>query len=99
MARKPPAVSLRKPPAPVPLAAAESFVSGRSGVQASKRSSVSPSKSAGRGIVARADGRELRRMTLYLPADLAKRLAVYCAEHDADLSEVVTEAVAKRLDA
>ena len=35
----------------------------------------------------------MRRLTLYLPADLAKRLAVFCAEHDADLSDVVSEAV------
>jgi hypothetical protein len=38
-------------------------------------------------------------MTIYLPADLAKRLAVRCAELDADLSAVIAEAVAKHLDA
>jgi len=50
-------------------------------------------------VVTRTDGRELRRMTIYLPADLAKRLAVRCAELDADLSAVIAEAVAKHLDA
>jgi hypothetical protein len=49
-------------------------------------------------VLTRSDGREVRRLTLYLPADLAKRLAVFCAEHDADMSDVVSEAVAKRLD-
>jgi hypothetical protein len=34
-----------------------------------------------------------------LPPDLAKRLAVFCAEHDADTSDVVSAAVAARLGA
>jgi hypothetical protein len=50
-------------------------------------------------VLTRSDGREVRRLTLYLPADLAKRLAVFCAEHDADMSDVVSEAVSKRLGA
>jgi hypothetical protein len=81
----------------VPLAAAETFVSGgRSGVQTSKRSSA---KRTARRVLTRTDGREVRRLTIYLPADLAKRLAVHCAEHDEDMSDVVTEALAKRLGA
>ena len=48
-------------------------------------------------VVTRQDGRELRRLTLYLPTDLAKRLAVYCAEEDLDKSAVVTAAVATYL--
>lgn len=92
-----PRVRVRKPPAPVPLAAAETFVSGgRSGAQTSKRSSANGS---GRRVLTRSDGREVRRLTIYLPADLAKRLAVHCAEHDEDMSDVVSEAVAKRLGA
>ena len=86
MAKQKPAVKVRKPPE----ASVDSFVAGRPNVQASKHSNA-------RGVVARADGRELRRMTVYLPVDLAKRLAVYCAAEDRDLSEVIAEAVAARL--
>ncbi len=46
-----------------------------------------------RAVLARKDGRELRRMTIYLPTGLARRLAVYCAERDVDMSDVVAEAV------
>jgi hypothetical protein len=100
---KKPIVTMRKPPA-VP-AAADSFVAAaevpeRPAVKASKpakgRAAPPPTRSA---MVTRSDGRELRRMTIYLPADLAKRLAVRCAELDADLSAVIAEAVAKHLDA
>jgi hypothetical protein len=48
-------------------------------------------------LLARKDGRTLRRMTLYLPADLARRLAVHCAERDVDMSAVVTDAVRRLL--
>jgi hypothetical protein len=47
--------------------------------------------------IARKDGRMLKRMTLYLPSDLAKRLAVYCAEHEIDMSTIVTESVRRYL--
>jgi hypothetical protein len=36
-------------------------------------------------------------MTIYFPADIAKRLAVFCAENDVDISEVVSDLVGKRL--
>jgi hypothetical protein len=90
----------------VALAAAESFVkNGRSDAQAPKRPKIEPEVSSEplvpstRGVLARADGREVRRLTLYLPVELAKRLAIHCAEHDRDLSDVVSEAVAKQLEA
>jgi hypothetical protein len=47
--------------------------------------------------VSRKDGRTLKRMTLYLPIDLARRLAIHCAERDIDMSTVVTEAVRRHL--
>jgi hypothetical protein len=40
-----------------------------------------------------------KRLTIYLPAELATRLAVHCAERGEDMSDVVTEAVGKRLGA
>ena len=50
-----------------------------------------------RGVVVRKDGRELKRLCLYLPSQLAGALAVYCASNDRDNSDVVSEAVAKFL--
>jgi hypothetical protein len=50
-----------------------------------------------KAVVERADGRTLRRMTVYLPTDLAKHLALYCAEHDRDMSEVIAASVARTL--
>jgi hypothetical protein len=50
-----------------------------------------------RGVVVRKDGRELKRVCLYFPAQLAGALAVYCASNDRDASDVASEAVAKFL--
>jgi hypothetical protein len=47
--------------------------------------------------VSRKDGRTLKRMTLYLPLELARRLAVHCAEREMDMSTVVSEAVRRHL--
>jgi hypothetical protein len=108
-------VSLRKPPAvpaaaelfvhaggggdgPTPFKVPPAEVPERPAVKAPERPSAKPSPTRS-AMVTRSDGRELRRMTIYLPADLAKRLAVRCAELDADLSAVIAEAVAKHLDA
>lgn len=66
--------------------AAEAFIRGEQVARASGRSS-------GRTLTRR-DGRELRRLTLYLPADLARRLAVASAEADRDMSDLVAEALA-----
>jgi hypothetical protein len=43
--------------------------------------------------VSRKDGRTLKRMTLYLPVELARQLAIHCAEREIDMSAVVTDAV------
>ena len=51
----------------------------------------------GRGVYKRKDGRELRRMAVYLPVELARALMVRCAEQDSDVSYVVAEAVEKYL--
>ena len=137
MPKKPPSVSLRKPPAAVDLDRAEAFVrkpgapgdeetsertrtSEHSEVQKFRSSDASTSKRSNaqtskqlhpptvpeeptdrplpRGVVARSDGRTLRRMTLYLPDALARRLAVHCARESHELSAFVSEAVRRRLD-
>ena len=46
-----------------------------------------------RTVVARADGRQLRRLQLYLAADVAKRLKHHCVEHDVDMSTFVNRVV------
>src|SRR2546427_8452163 len=84
--RKSPIPAPRKSPIPVIGARGE-----RLDVQAMKRQASSSVH------VSRKDGRTLKRMTLYLPADLAKRLAVHCAEQEIDMSAVVTEAVRRHL--
>ena len=39
-----------------------------------------------------------RRMTIYLPEDLSRRLRLYAAEHDQDYSVVLAEALGALLD-
>ncbi len=48
-------------------------------------------------IVERKDGRHLRRMTVYLPPDMHKRLALYCVENERDMSDVIREALLQHL--
>ena len=68
-------------PAPTPPAAATS--------RARKRSS--------RTLIARVDGRTLRRLQVYLDAEVAKRLKHHCVEHDVDMSAYVNEVLARAL--
>lgn len=58
--------------------------------QASSLPSVQASK---RSTLKRRDGRELRKMTLYLQPELGRRLAVRSAETGADMSEIVSLAL------
>jgi hypothetical protein len=46
-----------------------------------------------RGTVQRADGEELRRITVYLPPDVAKQLLTYCFERDLKVSDIGAEAI------
>jgi hypothetical protein len=48
-------------------------------------------------IVERKDGRHLRRMTIYLPPDMHKRLALFCVEQERDMSDIICEALAHHL--
>ena len=52
-----------------------------------------------RGMVPRADGSQLRRATVYLSPPLAKRLALFAADHDLDKSGVMVRALEAYLDA
>lgn len=86
-------VVVRPPPQ---LAAVEAFVEGSS-VQTSERSDAQTPETAGRAIVHRRDGRLLRRMTVYLPHELARRVHVACAEADRDVSDWLADLVRERL--
>ena len=46
-----------------------------------------------RKTLLRSDGRELRKQTIYLEAELSHRLMVACAEKQYELSEAIEEAV------
>ena len=50
-----------------------------------------------RGVVARANGDELRRLTVYVDLALAHQLRKYCFEQELNLSEVAAEALAAGL--
>lgn len=54
-------------------------------------------KRSNRTLVSRADGRTLRRLQIYLDADVAKKLKHHCVEHDIDMSAYVNEVLAKAL--
>jgi len=78
----------------------------RGSVQASERPSVQTSgdsRIVARSGRLRADGtrtgaRELRRSTVYLPPELARRLDVHAAEHGREKSAVVADALAAWLE-
>lgn len=81
-----------EPPVSVSMMAAPSAVP--SARHTSPSTSVQTSK---RSTIARKDGRELRRMTVYMPVDVARRLTVSCAETEVDISDVVTQLVSAHL--
>jgi hypothetical protein len=59
--------------------------------KAAPRTKSAPS--GNRKTLQRADGRQLRKLTLYMDPELAQRLAVFCAQAERDLSDVTQEAV------
>jgi hypothetical protein len=74
---------------------------GRSSTRRTRRSVTrAPGRSDVRavGVVERADGRQRRRLTVYLPVELAKRLVVHCAASELEMSDVVTDAVERALE-
>ena len=51
-----------------------------------------------KGLVKRRNGRVRRKRGVYMPPDLDKRLAVYCAANGREVSETVAAAVELYLD-
>ncbi len=95
MAKKP-NIAPRRPPDVQTLEARTRFVT-ESPRDPNERSEVQTSKHS-RSVVQRKDGRQLKRATVYLPVDLARQLAVHCAETDGDLSATVALAITRYLD-
>lgn len=95
-----PRASLRRPPVLAPAADADAFIAATpntaaANVQVPGRPDVRTS--GRRGIVARKDGRQLRRLTVYLPEDVARALTMRCAALDLDLSAFIADAVDGKL--
>jgi len=67
---------------------------------ASKRAKIATKPTPERkGIIVRADGREVRRLMTYLPPDLADRLERYAFENGRrQLADVISEAVERFLE-
>ncbi len=58
-----------------------------------------PAPSRRRGVVARASGKELRRLTVYVELGLAQRLRKHCFDQELSLSEVAAQALEFGLEA
>ncbi len=52
---------------------------------------------ARRSIVTRKSGKQLRRLTLYLPPELARKLFIHSAARDVDFSTFVAEGMTQYL--
>lgn len=86
MPRSVPAIELRLPPTPT----AESFVTSPAPLPQRKEVATTRKR---KGVVARADGSERRRITVYIPTELGTQLGVWCAREGVDMSAAVTEAL------
>jgi hypothetical protein len=99
MTMKKPALAFRKPPT-APSAAPphpDAFVFPTSPQGLKDSGAEGPAVEAKRKTVTREDGRELRRIALYFPVDVARRLAAHCATEDIDISSFVASLVRARL--
>jgi len=87
---------LRKPP-PVDV---DAFVTGEpKPAKATDVRALAPVKVANEITLKTEAGSEMREMTIVLPVDLARKIALRCAEKDRDASNLVADALAAHLDA
>jgi hypothetical protein len=93
-----PEISIRRPssaPAPGDI---ERFVSGQGGGQVpSPPGTATPATAKAKGIHVRKDGRVRRRITAYLPPELAQHLALHAVATGREVSDVVAAAVSAYL--
>lgn len=103
MAKKP-ALSVRPPPSVDPAAAQTFIETGdvqehpktSKNVQDVQKTSSKERKRAPFGskiLVERGGGKVRRRMTIYLPPEIADRLVSWCEAHGREMSHTITEAV------
>jgi hypothetical protein len=88
MGKKQVAVSLRKPPPTDP----DEFVAA-----AAASPAVASRRFGDEGPVVDAHTGQKRELTVYISVELARRLALQCAELDRDVSNFVAEALSKAL--
>lgn len=81
-------------PAPAPTAAP---APAPSPAAATAPAAARGRKRGARALISRVDGRTLRRLQIYLDADVAKRLKLHCVEHDIDMSAYVNDVLARAL--
>jgi hypothetical protein len=109
-ASKKPLITLRKPPEMTQAereVATQAFIRdgvapGARGLELVERPSVevvSTEQGMQASIVCRQDGRQRRRMTIYLPPELAQRLKLHSVTTGEDMSDVVARALEAHLGA
>jgi len=78
--------------APDPIAV-DAFISGKS---KGRRPHSAPPE--GRTVIERKDGRMLRRTTVYMEVDLAKRVGVHAVMRGVDQTQIIKEALLEYLE-
>jgi hypothetical protein len=97
MANKP-SLRIRPPPTVPDPAAAQRFIQGTEPSRTSTKKTPEnvhkrPERHKRNGRVKREDGKVYRRMTIYLPPDLADRLVAWCQSQGRQISHATTEAI------
>ena len=94
-----PKLSLRPPSSPTVVEQFVAFGAGHASTQTSERPDALPEKPAlrGPGLVQRQSGVVRRRMTVYLPPDLAQSLQLGSVKEGREISEMVSDAVQQYL--
>lgn len=85
-----PRASLKPRRAPDP-AAVDAFVSGKPAPK------PAPSRREGRAVLVRKDGRQVRRTTIYMEVELAKRVGIHAVERGIDQTQIIQEALEEYL--
>ena len=86
-----PRAALKPRRAPDP-AAVDAFVSGKSAPEQTR------SRREGRAVLERKDGRLVRRTTVYMEVELAKRVGIHAVERGIDQTQIIQEALIEYLD-
>lgn len=109
MPTRKPVASLRRPPSPQSVdEEMDAFIAGTSldDVSSREEGDAEPRRETSRdsfksrkpkALVKRADGTVLKQISIYLRPTLYRRLAVLAAKVDLSVSEVVVDAIEKRL--